>query len=274
VVEGATLLAGALDADAEVLSVFVDGGAGPLDVPTTAVVERAHQRGARVFDLAPGVMARVADTVTPQPVLGVVRKPTPPDGGTALRGAQSTAPLGAQSTAPLGAHGTAPLGAGGTALVGPDATFVVVCAQVRDPGNAGTVIRSADAAGADAVVFCESSVDPFNPKTVRAAAGSVLHLPVLEAEGVDEVLVELGAAGLRRLGSAARGGTAPTDVDLRAPCALVLGNEAAGIPEAARRHLDGEMTIPMAGRAESLNVAMAASVLCFEVLRQRSRRGL
>jgi RNA methyltransferase, TrmH family len=248
VVEGAGLLAAALDADADVLSVFVDSGSRP-GPDGAAVIERAHARGARVFELAPGVMARVADTVTPQPVLGVVRRPD--WGGPAAEAEGGSGPL-----------------------VAPGSTFVVVCAQVRDPGNAGTVIRSADAAGADAVVFCEQSVDPFNPKTVRAAAGSVLQVPVVEAGSAAHVLEELGRAGLRRLGTTAAGGCPYTEADLVAPSALVFGNEAAGIPAEVGHHLDATVSIPMAGRAESLNVAMAASVLCFEVVRQRSARGL
>jgi RNA methyltransferase, TrmH family len=221
--------------------VYVDGEA-ELNLSNEALLARAHAHGSRIFPLAPGVMARIADTVTPQPLLGVVRMP--------------------DTWSP------------GSPIVGPGATFVVVCAQVRDPGNAGTVIRSADAAGADAVVFCEQSVDPYNPKAVRAAAGSVLHLPVVEAGAAGDVLEELGAAGLRRLGAVAHGGTPHIEADLLDRCALVFGNEASGLGGTPSSGLDEEISISMAGRAESLNVAMAASVLCFEVLRQRSPSAL
>ncbi len=198
------------------------------------VVARAQGRGVRIFELAPGVVERVADTVTPQPVLAVVRTPQ----------------------------------AGLEDLAG--ATFVVVCVDVRDPGNAGAVIRSADAAGADAVVCCAGTVDPFNPKTVRASAGSVLHLPVVADPEPADLLEWLGRAGLRRLAAVAHGGTPYTQVDLVAPLALVLGNEAAGLPEGLGDRIDQTLTIPMAGRAESLNVSMAAAVLSFEVRRARS----
>jgi TrmH family RNA methyltransferase len=152
------------------------------------------------------------------------------------------------------------------------ATFVVVLVDVRDPGNAGAVIRSADAAGADGVVCCAGTVDPFNPKTVRASAGSVLHLPVVAGGDPAEVLDHLSAQGLACLAAVAHGGTPSTEVDLSVPLALVFGNEAAGLPETLGHRLERGVTIAMAGRAESLNVSMAAAVLCFDVLRARSSK--
>jgi TrmH family RNA methyltransferase len=150
-----------------------------------------------------------------------------------------------------------------------DATFVVVCVDVRDPGNAGTVLRSAEVAGAGGVVCCEGSVDIYNPKTVRASAGSLFHVPVVAGGDPVEVLRRMGEWGLQRVGTVARGGRDYVDADLRRPLALVLGNEAHGLPEPVAAELDESLTIPMAGRTESLNVGMAAAVLCFEVARQR-----
>ncbi len=227
------MLASALDAGAPVEAVFVDDRArSQLEVGP--VLDAALQQGARVFDLAPGVLERVADTVTPQPVLAVVGMPT----------------------ATL------------DELAG--TTFVVVCVDVRDPGNAGAVIRVAHAAGAGAVVCSEGTVDPFNPKTVRASAGSVLHIPVVMAGDAGEALDALRGHGLRCLAAVSRGGTPYTDVDLTSPLALVLGNEASGLPAVLEERLDGRLTIPMGGGAESLNVSTAAAVLCFEAARRRS----
>jgi TrmH family RNA methyltransferase len=153
------------------------------------------------------------------------------------------------------------------------ATFIVVCVDVRDPGNAGAVIRSADAAGADGVICCAGTVDPFNPKTVRASAGSVLHLPVVTGGEPEEVLDSVRGWGMRALAAVAHEGTPYAEVDYAGPLALVLGNEAAGLPDGLAPRLDGTVTIPMAGRAESLNVSMAAAVLCFEVRRARAGAG-
>lgn len=200
------------------------------------LLERARRRGVRVHELAPGVAERVGSTVTPQPVMAVV----------------------------------AALDADLAGLATP--RFVVVGAGVRDPGNAGTVLRSAEASGADAVVFCGGSVDVYNPKTVRASAGSLFHVPVVVAGDPVEVLGRLRDLGLRRLGAVAQGGTDYAAVDLTAPSAVVLGNEAAGLPDEVAALVDERISIPMAGRSESLNVGMAAAVICFEAARQRRAR--
>ncbi len=146
--------------------------------------------------------------------------------------------------------------------------LVVVCADVRDPGNAGTVLRSADASGVDAVVFCGRTVDPYNPKCVRASAGSLFHVPFVVADGCTETLGSLADLGFRRLGAVVNGGQDYTEVDWSGPIALVLGNEATGLAAVERSLLDATVGIPMAGRAESLNVGVACAVLCFEALRR------
>lgn len=196
-------------------------------------VDAAYQQGARVFELAPGVLEKVADTVTPQPVLAIV-----PYVDVALPALQ-------------------------------DADLLVILVDVRDPGNAGTVLRSAEAAGAAGVVCCRGSVDIFNPKTVRASAGSLFHVPVVVGGDAVQVLEQVGGWGLRRLGAAAHAGSDYTATNLCQPVAFVMGNEANGLPAAVTAALDGMVTIPMVGRSESLNVGMATAVLCFEAARQR-----
>ena len=231
VLEGAKLLAEALDAGVVLEAVFVDQRAAGHE----ALLQRATDAGARVHALEPGVLERVAGTVTPQPLIAVA--------------GWIDVPLDDVLAADL----------------------VVVCVDVRDPGNAGTVLRSAEAAGAGAVVFCDGSVDVFNPKTVRASAGSLFHVPVVASGPPAEVLDRLGGAGIRRYGTVARGGTPYDEADLTGRVAIVLGNEAHGLPAGLEERLDGGLTVPMAGRAESLNVGMAAAVVCFEALRQRRR---
>jgi TrmH family RNA methyltransferase len=183
--------------------------------------------GGPVHQLGPNVLERVASTETPQPVLAVVEmRRTPPD---VLR----------------------------------TATFLVVADALSDPGNAGTLLRSAEASGADAVVFTTGSVDVYNPKVVRASAGALFHVPVI----TDVTLGDLRRPTLRLLGTSSHQGTAHTATDLVAPVGIVVGNEAHGLPDDAP--VDGWITIAQRGRTESLNVAMAATVLCFEVARQR-----
>ncbi|HEX6595579.1 MAG TPA: RNA methyltransferase [Acidimicrobiales bacterium] len=228
VVEGVKLVGEALRAGASLEAVYA--AAPALDDP---VVHQAATAGVRVFGLGAGVLERVTDTVTPQPVLAVAAM---------VDGAMDD----------LRGRGV-----------------VVVCADVRDPGNLGTVLRSAEASGAGGVICCDGTVDVYNPKCVRASAGSLFHVGLVAGGKVVEVLEQVGAWGMRRLGTAAESGQPYDEVDFTAPTALVLGNEAHGLPESVHGSLDGLVTIPMVGRAESLNVGMAAAVLCFEAARQR-----
>ena len=145
--------------------------------------------------------------------------------------------------------------------------LVAVLANVRDPGNAGTVIRAADAAGAGAVVLADASVDVYNGKCVRASAGSLFHLPVVTGVAMTEVAGALKAAGLRVL---AADGAGDHDLDaeadsgaLSAPTAWVFGNEAWGLPADLRALADAVVRVPIHGRAESLNLATAAAVCLY-----------
>lgn len=146
--------------------------------------------------------------------------------------------------------------------------LVVVCAGVSDPGNAGTIIRSAAASGARGVVFPSGAVDIYNPKVVRSTAGALFHVPVVVGPDPLEVLGALGEAGRWRVAADAHGGLDYSEVDLTRPAALVLGSESHGLPEVLGEAVDARVTIPMAGHAESLNVAMAATVVLFEAARQ------
>ena len=183
--------------------------------------------GATVHHLATGVLERVASTERPQPNLAIVAMPDPGELGGDL---------------------------------------VVVADQLGDPGNLGTVLRSAEAAGADAVVLTPGTVDPYNPKVVRASAGALFHVPVVAA-----TLLDVRRAGFRLLGTSSHLGDPHTSTDWSGRVALVLGNEAHGLPDDAP--VDAWVRIEHRGRVESLNVAMAATVLLFEAARARGARG-
>ncbi|MCU1489644.1 MAG: rRNA methylase [Acidimicrobiaceae bacterium] len=234
--EGAKVLEAALDAGARVESVYLAPGA-TTSALCAEVVRRAQAAGVRVFPLAQGVMERVADTVTPQPICAVV----------------------ASRDVPL------------ESLL--EKTFLLVCVDVRDPGNLGSILRSAAAGGADGVVCCQGSADPYNPKVVRASAGALFQVPFALAGEPGEVLDTLGESGYTRLATVARGGEDYATAELPERLALLLGNEAGGLPEELSARSDGGVTIPMAPAAESLNVAMAATVLVFEVARRRRLAG-
>lgn len=195
------------------------------------LLEAARRAGSPTYALAPGVIEAVSDTVTPQPVCSVL---TPVDVALAALPAQGV---------------------------------VVVAVDVRDPGNAGTLVRSAAAAGAAGVVLCDGSVELYNPKVVRSAAGALFHLPVVTSVDVATVLKTLRAGGRRTFAAVARDGADYVEADLTGPVALIVGNEAHGLP-ATLADVDGRITIPMSGETESLNVGVATAVLCFEAARQ------
>lgn len=144
------------------------------------------------------------------------------------------------------------------------ASLAVVADRIADPGNLGTIMRSAEAAGVDVLVVTPGTVDVFSPKVVRASAGAVFHVPVVAAE-----LADVRVAGLRLVGTSSHVGVSHTGADWSGRLAIVAGNEAAGLtPDAP---IDEWVRIEHHGRAESLNVAMATTVLCFEAVRMRSQ---
>jgi TrmH family RNA methyltransferase len=233
VVEGPRVVEAALDRGAELEGAYVGPGAdrafGPL-------VERLRRRDVSVEELKEGVLERIGDTVTPQPVLAVA--------------STRRTDVGELETGGL----------------------VLVAVTLRDPGNAGTLLRSAEAAGATGVVFCGNSVDLHAPKVVRSSGGAVFGIPVVEADDPVKVLDALGRHGRRRLAAVAAGGEPVERVDLTGPVAVVLGNESSGLPADVASHVEGLVTIPTEPPAESLNVGMAGTVLAFEAARQRRAR--
>ena len=147
------------------------------------------------------------------------------------------------------------------------ARLLVACADVRDPGNAGTVIRSADAFGADGVLLSAGSVDPYNPKTVRSTAGSLFHLPLVVGAELVSVAAAARAAGLQVLAADGQGAATLTDLhadgSLARPTLWLFGNEAWGLPDDVAALADRGVRVPIFGRAESLNLASAAAVCLY-----------
>jgi TrmH family RNA methyltransferase len=227
--EGPQAVGEALAAGGVVTQLFVTAAAQPR---RTELIELAAGQGADVHLVSGEVMTELAQTITPQGVLAVCRF--------------VDVPLAA---VPAGSR------------------LVVVLANVRDPGNAGTVLRTADAAGAGGVIFAGSSVDPYNSKCVRASAGSLFHLPVVTGIPVDDAVRVLRDRGLQVL--AADGGATTTLDDLQSagqlgrPTAWLLGNEAWGLPGDVLDLADEAVAVPIYGRAESLNLAAAAAVCLY-----------
>lgn len=147
--------------------------------------------------------------------------------------------------------------------------LVGVLAEVRDPGNAGTILRTCRAAGADAIYVTAGSVDIYNPKFVRASAGALFNVPVARDVDTSWLLAALGKRGFQRIATDPRGEVVYYQINFGGPTALVFGNEAWGIENDVMDLVDIRARIPMAGLTESLNVSIAAAVVLFEAARQR-----
>ena len=194
------------------------------------IADAARGAGVPVHLAGEQVLEAMADTVAPQGVVAIAR--------------QFPAEL-----AEVLAHGP---------------RLVAVCDQVRDPGNLGTIIRAADAVGADAVVLTGRTVDPFNPKVVRATTGSLFHVPICRGADVGGVIDQLRRAGLRVVAADVKGRDLPTArAELRRPTAWLFGNEAHGLDDDALARADTAVRLPIYGAAESLNLAIAAGVCLY-----------
>ncbi|RZT62575.1 TrmH family RNA methyltransferase [Microcella alkaliphila] len=208
-----------------------------------AVMRDARAAEVRVEIVTDAVLDAIADTVTPQGMVAVCE--TFPS---SLKAIVASAPR-----------------------------LVAVLEEVRDPGNAGTVIRVADAAGADAVILTGTSVDPFNPKAVRATTGSLFHVPVVVGVDLDEALDALRGAGIRVLAADISGDdllAARSEGDLDGATAWLFGNEARGLTTEQLTRADRAVIVPIYGSAESLNLATAAAVCLYEsAFAQRAAAG-
>jgi len=237
IVEGPVPISELLTAGAELVELYVDleqwaqvDDGSPLRV----VVRDADAAGVPVWGLTSAVFSSVSDTNAPQGALA----------------------LAIRAVAPMSAM---------VELDGP----VLVLVDISDPGNAGTLVRAAEAAGCAGVVFAGTSTDPFGPKAVRAAAGSIVRLPVVEAPDISEMLAELRRAGRTIVATVVSGGVAPDLSDLSVPLALLIGSEAHGLSAEAVAGCDVSVTIPMQSTVESMNAAVAGAVVLFEAARQR-----
>jgi TrmH family RNA methyltransferase len=212
--------------------------------PSQRVAERCRAAGLPVLTVSRTVLAALADAETPQGVVGVARRPT-------------------ADLETLTAR----------------ADLLVVLDAVADPGNVGTIIRTADAAGADGVVLTSGSVDPTNGKAVRASAGSLFHLPVIDGVDVADVVAACRSAGLRVVAATPGAATSYTDLCHTDATAIVFGNEAHGLSDNIVALADVTVSVPIPrsarlgyrGHAESLNLATTAAAVLFEIVRQRNR---
>jgi TrmH family RNA methyltransferase len=231
-IEGPNLLVEALRAGLRIHCVFASEGSEAL------LKQLALSSETEVLIVPQDVLNSVLSTETPQPIAALVEPPiwTWAD----LVGEKRTA-------APL----------------------IVILAELQDPGNVGTILRSAEAFGATGVISLSGTVNAWNPKAIRASAGSVFRVPLMAANP-ESAFAHLRESGIEVLVATAAAGLSADRARLSDPVAFLIGNEGNGVPEEIARLADGAITIPCPGPVESLNAAIAASVLLYEASRQRS----
>ena len=204
------------------------------DARTRSVLEEAAAQQLKLFCVSDAVMKKISDTDTPQGIIAVCKMQDVKLDRLLAKG-----------------------------------EMLLVLDRVGDPGNLGTMLRTADAAGIGGVVLLKGCVDIYAPKTVRSSMGSLFHVPVVSGIGEDKFIAEAKDAGYELLVTSLEGADNLYKADLGGRIAFVMGNEAGGVSANLLERADKRVYIPMAGRAESLNVAMAAGIVMFEALRRR-----
>jgi len=234
VAEGPNLIADALDSGADIQFALLDMGEGSDAEEIVALSEALISRGIPVHRVESRLYRELCDTETPQSMLGVVAKKVYTERD----------------------------------VFSGD---VVVLDRLQDPGNLGTILRTADAAGFSGAVLMKGCGDIFAPKTVRATAGTIFRLPFLFEEDPDNLVRRLRSAGYAILCTAPKGSELVYDIDMSGRVALVIGNEAGGACDTFVDNSDHRARIPMSGRIESLNASVAAGIMMYEAVRQKRK---
>jgi TrmH family RNA methyltransferase len=232
--DGWHLLTDALAADLRIETVAVVRGAATSDLDSH-LLERARRRRATIVEVSAPVMDALSPVRTPTGVVALIERPQ--------------------------VHLSD--------LLRPSPALIVLAIDMQDPGNVGAVIRAAEAGGASGIAFAGGSSDPWGWKALRAAMGSTFRLPTLRVADSTALAVALRDAGVAILASVPRGGVPMHERDMRGAAAVAVGGEGTGLSQEFITSADGVVSIPMYGRAESLNVAVAAALLVYEARRQR-----
>ncbi|WP_282939907.1 RNA methyltransferase [Paenibacillus sp. RC67] len=237
IIEGVHLVQEALESGATIDTLVVADDR-QHELPA-GMLKQAIDAGIECVAVSEQVLAKCTDTLTPQAAFAVLPK----------------------------------LGWAQESLMDPAAPgLVVVVDGIQDPGNLGTIIRSADAVGATGVLLGRGTVDLYNPKTVRSTMGSLFHLPIVQGGDLRDALPQASSQGVAIVTTSLQGKRSCYEYDFRQPVWFVVGNEGQGVSAEVSALATEHILIPMQGRAESLNAAMAATVVLFEAMRQRGVR--
>lgn len=229
-VEGRNSIEAALRSNRKLEAIYTAPNVTATDL---RLIDSAERRKIPTFEVELGVLESLQDSVSPQPILAVaeIKKPASIESGSST---------------------------------------VVLLDDLRDPGNAGTIIRSAHASGAKHVVFSKESVDPYNPKVIRSSVGSIFFVDVHICDNLPVYAEKLKSRGYRVFSTAADGDEVYYGANLVGDCAVVVGNEAHGVTDEMREVANSSLRIPTKSDLESLNASMAATLILFEAMRQRS----
>lgn len=275
-IEGAVLLNDALDAGLHVNEVLLERGrAGEAE---KAAAERARGEGAVCAEVADGALARIGASVTPPPILAVAEIPRggvsggqnsgeARDGHMGVADVLTEEELAGREGAVSEEVAAGGRGAAATAEASAEG-FSLAAVEIADPSNAGALLRCAEGAGASEVVFAGNCVDPWGPKAVRASAGSVFRLPPRREPDAAAFLQNLRQSDRQVIATASNRGNPYYEFSYDNGAVILMGNETHGLPEAIKSCVTDWVHIPLSGGTESLNVAMAAAIICFEARRQ------
>ncbi len=211
-----------------------------------AILSTADYRGYEICAIPESLFREISDTETPQGILAVIK----------------------MDNYNLEDIIYKPLNYG----IGPNKGNIVVLDEIQDPGNMGTIIRTAEAAGFSGIIISKGCVDPYNPKVLRSTMGSIFHIPIFSCNNLAETLVKIKTNGTRIYAANLEGSKNYYEVDMTEDVAIVIGNEANGISSESVSMADEFIKIPMPGRVESLNASVAAGILMYEPLRQKANK--
>ncbi len=241
IAEGPNLMEEALNCGASIRFAVVCNDENHMTPQIHKLAERLELAGIRVYSVERNLFNEVSDTETPQGILGVIDKKV-------------------YNISVLFEHGS---------LTGTQTVSLIVLDRVQDPGNLGTILRTADAAGYQGAIMMKGCGDIYAPKAVRATAGSVFRMPLLFVETPEQAIDLLHQNGMRILCTTPRGKELPYDIDMSGAVALVIGNEANGASPVFIDRSDHQIMLPMTGSIESLNASVAAGILMYETVRQK-----
>lgn len=231
-VEGLRIVEDALQSRAFVeFAVVSESGLEKEEIRSMA--QHLMEHGVLAYSVSDRIYKELSDTETPQGILAVIKKPRNTFNKTIK-----------------------------------DGQFYILLENIQDPGNMGTIIRTADAAGASGVIVSKGSVDVYNPKVLRSTMGSIFHLPIIKSDNLEETITELKNHDFNILAAHLDGNTNHFDVNMRHKTAIVIGNEANGISQAVTNQCQ-LIKIPMLGKSESLNASVSAAVIIYEYVRQK-----